>query len=228
MCCNGLECDKDRCPLRHPGQERAVIEIQPVAAAVPSVDDPVATVDMLPPPKEKPPPRRKSTTAPPPKPSSLAKDPADLMKVSFCISLYHFVCVGGSDRSSPTRYMCISLHVCCCGLSSIHRPHTLTSISTPDELQPTAEISEIPAHLLKEIEAGNCVAFVGSGFSVPAGFPTWHDLILGVTNRATELYPEEFTDEARGQVLEFLASKSLYLSLFLLSIFFRILSTCYL
>ena len=36
---------------------------------------------------------------------------------------------------------------------------------------------EVPAHLIDEINAGNCVAFVGAGFSAAAKLPDWHNLL---------------------------------------------------
>jgi hypothetical protein len=46
---------------------------------------------------------------------------------------------------------------------------------------------QIPAHLLKEIRAGRCIAFVGAGFSAAAGLPSWMKLMLGVIQKAKEL-----------------------------------------
>jgi hypothetical protein len=40
----------------------------------------------------------------------------------------------------------------------------------------TSSIS-LPEHLVHEILAGNCVAFVGAGFSAPAKLPTWPELL---------------------------------------------------
>ena len=36
---------------------------------------------------------------------------------------------------------------------------------------------EVPDHLVQEIERGNCVAFLGAGFSAAAGLPGWLALI---------------------------------------------------
>jgi hypothetical protein len=44
--------------------------------------------------------------------------------------------------------------------------------------------TEIPSHLLKELRAGRVVVFIGSGFTAPAGFPTWKSLLLGISDRA--------------------------------------------
>jgi hypothetical protein len=39
----------------------------------------------------------------------------------------------------------------------------------------------VPAGLVGEINRGNCVAFVGAGFSLAAGVPAWKDLLLRLT-----------------------------------------------
>jgi len=41
----------------------------------------------------------------------------------------------------------------------------------------------IPKELVKAIQAGRCVAFVGSGFSGAAGFPTWASLLRDLAAR---------------------------------------------
>jgi transcriptional regulator with XRE-family HTH domain len=41
----------------------------------------------------------------------------------------------------------------------------------------------VPDELLSEIQAGNCVAFVGAGFSAAAGAPTWATLLRQVAKR---------------------------------------------
>ena len=40
--------------------------------------------------------------------------------------------------------------------------------------------TEVPARLIDEITAGNCVAFVGAGFSAPV-VPQWKQLILALS-----------------------------------------------
>ncbi|MCJ7781264.1 MAG: hypothetical protein MUQ27_10615 [Acidimicrobiia bacterium] len=40
-------------------------------------------------------------------------------------------------------------------------------------------MTSIPKHLVKEIHAGNCVAFVGAGFSA-AGVPAWAELLSAI------------------------------------------------
>jgi CheY-like chemotaxis protein len=40
--------------------------------------------------------------------------------------------------------------------------------------------TEIDPRLLEDIRAGNCVAFVGAGFSAAAGLPSWPDLVRAV------------------------------------------------
>jgi hypothetical protein len=44
-------------------------------------------------------------------------------------------------------------------------------------LRPCSEWSNLPAHLISEVRRGHCVAFVGAGFSMPAGFPSWDGLL---------------------------------------------------
>jgi CheY-like chemotaxis protein len=58
-------------------------------------------------------------------------------------------------------------------------------------------MTRIPPHLIDEIRAGNCVAFVGAGFSA-AGVPAWSDLL---TNIASVGVP----DETRQRVAELLS-----------------------
>ncbi|HET7203701.1 MAG TPA: SIR2 family protein [Steroidobacteraceae bacterium] len=41
-------------------------------------------------------------------------------------------------------------------------------------------VSEIDPRLLEDIRAGNCVAFVGAGFSAAAGLPAWPELVRAV------------------------------------------------
>ena len=45
---------------------------------------------------------------------------------------------------------------------------------------------QIPDHLVDEILAGNCVLFVGAGFSAPAGFPGWKKLLLNTADHGHE------------------------------------------
>jgi hypothetical protein len=51
--------------------------------------------------------------------------------------------------------------------------------------------TEIDPRLLEDIRAGNCVAFVGAGFSAAAGLPPWPQLVRAV---AAALPPEEFAE----------------------------------
>ncbi|WP_164018043.1 SIR2 family protein [Pyxidicoccus trucidator] len=37
--------------------------------------------------------------------------------------------------------------------------------------------AELPAGLISAIQAGNCIAFVGAGFSIPAKLPSWSELL---------------------------------------------------
>ena len=45
---------------------------------------------------------------------------------------------------------------------------------------PDLTMSNIPPRLVEEINDGNCVAFLGAGFSVPAGLPGWVELLRGL------------------------------------------------
>jgi CheY-like chemotaxis protein len=42
---------------------------------------------------------------------------------------------------------------------------------------------QLPRHLIQEILSGNCVAFVGAGFSIEAKFPDWYDLLDSIRER---------------------------------------------
>jgi CheY-like chemotaxis protein len=52
-------------------------------------------------------------------------------------------------------------------------------------------LTQIDPRLLEEIRTGNCVAFVGAGFSAAAGLPPWPELVRAV---ADALPPEEFAE----------------------------------
>ena len=59
----------------------------------------------------------------------------------------------------------------------------------------------IPRGLVNAIRAGRCVAFVGSGFSGAAGFPTWESLLRDLAAR-----PE--VENIRPQIEERLKDKT--------------------
>lgn len=58
--------------------------------------------------------------------------------------------------------------------------------ASPTVVQPSAPLEPIPEDLVQSILRGNCVAFVGAGFSVPAKLPSWSDLLKHVIVRATD------------------------------------------
>ena len=60
-----------------------------------------------------------------------------------------------------------------------------------------SELSEIPNHLIQEIRQGNCVAFIGAGFSAPA-VPDW-DTLLSRIAQSTEI--EDATRERVAKLL---------------------------
>ncbi|MFO7565507.1 MAG: SIR2 family protein [Enhygromyxa sp.] len=55
-----------------------------------------------------------------------------------------------------------------------------------DLADPSAEPLECPRHLAEEIIAGNCVAFVGAGFSAAAKLPAWTDLLRELAGEVGE------------------------------------------
>ena len=57
---------------------------------------------------------------------------------------------------------------------------------------------EPPDHLLDQIKEGKCIAFVGAGFSRPAGIPIWRDLLQGVLDH--ESVKDCITSELRIEV----------------------------
>lgn len=61
--------------------------------------------------------------------------------------------------------------------------------------------SQIPKGLIEAIRAGRCIAFVGSGFSGAAGFPTWTSLLEELASR-----PE--ADSIRPQLQERIKDKT--------------------
>eukprot|EP00747_Dinoflagellata_sp_TGD_P225160 gnl/TRDRNA2_/TRDRNA2_98521_c0_seq1.p1 gnl/TRDRNA2_/TRDRNA2_98521_c0~~gnl/TRDRNA2_/TRDRNA2_98521_c0_seq1.p1 ORF type:complete len:398 (+),score=62.80 gnl/TRDRNA2_/TRDRNA2_98521_c0_seq1:62-1195(+) len=44
--------------------------------------------------------------------------------------------------------------------------------------------SRLPQHLINELRSGNVIAFVGAGFSLPAGFVGWKNLLLKIAEAA--------------------------------------------
>ncbi len=48
-----------------------------------------------------------------------------------------------------------------------------------------SDTSNIPQKLINEIRSGNCVAFVGAGFSVPT-IPPWNMLLKNIASRIEE------------------------------------------
>ena len=55
------------------------------------------------------------------------------------------------------------------------------------------------AGLLKSIEEGNCVAFVGAGFSIAAGLPDWATLLWRLVR---DLHAERVITDQERAVLE--------------------------
>lgn len=66
-----------------------------------------------------------------------------------------------------------------CEDASVEELHKLSKLLRIDA-------DRIPKHLLEEINCGNCVAFVGAGFSACAGFPTWKNLLIAIAEKALE------------------------------------------
>ena len=62
-------------------------------------------------------------------------------------------------------------------------------------LVPCADV----AGLLKSIEEGNCVAFVGAGFSIAAGLPDWATLLWTLVR---DLHAERVINEQEKAFLE--------------------------
>lgn len=66
---------------------------------------------------------------------------------------------------------------------------TAASTSTAAGGAPTSSTPDfephIPPGLIASIRAGECVAFVGAGFSAPAGFPMWSDLLRRIASAAS-------------------------------------------
>jgi hypothetical protein len=54
----------------------------------------------------------------------------------------------------------------------------------PEKSPQTPLEPSISKGLVKAIRAGRCVAFVGSGFSGAAGFPTWESLLRDLSARS--------------------------------------------
>jgi hypothetical protein len=52
-------------------------------------------------------------------------------------------------------------------------------------MNPTDSALTVPGALADEILAGHCVAFVGAGFSAPAGYPAWSRLLEGIAAEAS-------------------------------------------
>ena len=63
------------------------------------------------------------------------------------------------------------------------------AISLPVRAEPDrigSQASDIPPALLEEIETGNCIAFVGAGFSAAGNFPTWGALLETMAHEAPD------------------------------------------
>ena len=66
----------------------------------------------------------------------------------------------------------------------------LRSERLPDSKHEPKEFQTIPPHLLSEIRTGNGVLFLGSGFSVPAGGPTWVKLLLKMAEECSNFFDD--------------------------------------
>ena len=55
------------------------------------------------------------------------------------------------------------------------------SVSNNDEAKGLSD-EELYDHLLDQIKEGKCIAFIGAGFSMPAGIPVWRELLREVLN----------------------------------------------
>lgn len=57
---------------------------------------------------------------------------------------------------------------------------------------------KVPQGLVDAINSGNCVAFVGAGFSAAARLPGWKDLLLAILDRGVE--DEKINDTMKGEI----------------------------
>ena len=94
---------------------------------------------------------------------------------------------------------------------------------SPPDPYPAEPRDRIPSDLLNEIHAGNCIAFVGAGFSAAADLPAWGDLLARVAthprvSRETRTHVAERIDrgsafalDEAAQVLEDEIGRALFL-----------------
>ncbi len=81
-------------------------------------------------------------------------------------------------------------------------------MSTFDSISPQPYSPRIDAGLLDAIRNGNCVAFVGAGFSAAANFPQWQELIRRLTDKLPAEYSHEKTRELIRSLLRSQAAPS--------------------
>jgi hypothetical protein len=67
---------------------------------------------------------------------------------------------------------------------------------------------QIPSHLLQQIKEGKCIAFVGAGFSMPAGMPTWVQLLEKLLEKEEDLHGDTADVEVRKEIRKLIAQKN--------------------
>eukprot|EP01116_Phalansterium_solitarium_P007084 TRINITY_DN1955_c0_g1_i1.p1 TRINITY_DN1955_c0_g1~~TRINITY_DN1955_c0_g1_i1.p1 ORF type:complete len:645 (-),score=30.03 TRINITY_DN1955_c0_g1_i1:58-1992(-) len=91
--------------------------------------------------------------------------------------------------SEVTRHLCVSFHSLDCCLGSpicINGIHKINHPNSDD-----MGLRNCPNKLIKDILSGNCIAFVGAGFSITSGLPSWYKVLVDLAERAraTDLHP---------------------------------------
>lgn len=70
----------------------------------------------------------------------------------------------------------------------------------PRNIPPTGEVPEIDPELVAACVSGKCVLFAGAGLGVPAGFPSWRQLLLRIVDQLEERDTKYEWDEIRAML----------------------------
>lgn len=68
--------------------------------------------------------------------------------------------------------------------------------------------TKIPELLLQQIKEGKCIAFVGAGFSMPAGMPTWVQLLVKLLEKEKEVHGDIEDTEKQKEIRKLIAEKN--------------------
>jgi hypothetical protein len=66
-----------------------------------------------------------------------------------------------------------------------------STTSSPTSRRSGASTRTFDEELLESFRAGDCIAFIGAGFSAPVGLPLWKPLLNGLVNRLENVHSDE-------------------------------------